>query len=487
MPGLINDETSDFDKLLAAFSSVCSISSVDDILALFGVADLPQAQKYGIFFGVCTFTITVTIVFLLLVFGGSFKRIAEQSDGKSSIPTAIEERIGRPLLLERLLEAQERMIKKYSKGRLTEETTELMSMLINIAPDVAKAQEVMATLVDENEPAIEEKKVAQKKEMELKKFIPNGYEKNYVEAYRKCQEKPGGPTISGLPEARFEAYARAYAGCGINTSTDYRRSYSRMYEAMACASHATEKQYREHWLSRPGDIVGRTVRLEPLEVDRHLQQFYNITCGDAYLENKAFDPNEVWSFEQGGPFKNAKEMHQSFLFQREANEAAFAIVEHLTDKTIGILLLSNDNPRNLSISLELPIVKPSSQGTVEPIEACFLVMDRLFAHGYRRIQLSVDSMDTTGKKLCGRLGFTQEGIIPKDRVVKESNRDSIIYGLLNSDWDKGARSFLYKKLHGEKAQKADLANNKKEDELELQQNFLAEKRAAEALGNAKKL
>ena len=287
--------------------------------------------------------------------------------------------------------------------------------------------------------------------------------------------------LSGVPEARYEAYARAYAGCGVNASTAYKVSYARMYEAVATSNHSCEKKYREHWLERPGDIFGRLVRLEPLEVKRHLEPFHDMTCGDVYKENQCYDPNEVWGFSDEGPFESSDEMRKSFVFQRKMNEAGFAIVESLTDKMIGAVFLTNDNPRNLTISLELPIVKPSSDGTAEQIEACFLLMDRLFALGYRRVQLSVDSMDTLAKKLAGRLGFTQEGLIPKDRVVKESNRDSIIYGMLNSDWNKGARAFLFKKLHGEKTLKSDMANTKKEQTLETQENFLAKEKQKEEM------
>lgn len=133
--------------------------------------------------------------------------------------------------------------------------------------------------------------------------------------------------------------------------------------------------------------------------------------------------------------------------------------------------------KNLKIQLELPIVKPSSEGTVEQMEACFLLLDRLFALGYRRIQIAVDSQDTIGKKVPARMGFTQEGQLPKHRISKEANRDSIIYGMLNSDWDKGARTFLFKKLHGENAQRADASNNLREGELEEQQRVLKEKKA----------
>ena len=288
-----------------------------------------------------------------------------------------------------------------------------------------------------------------------------------------------GPVLSGQPEARYEAYARAFAGCGNDTTHSYNISYARMYEAVAASNHSSEKKYREHWLERPGDIVGRMVRLELLSADRHLQPFYDMTCGEVYRENQAFDPNEVWSFADDGPFDTPADLRKSFVFQRKFNEAGYAIIESVTDQMLGVVMLTNDNPRYLTISLELPIVKPSSEGTAEQIEACFLLLDRLFALGYRRVQLSVDSMDTKAKRLSGRLGFTQEGQILKDRIVKESNRDSIVYGMLNSDWDKGARSFLFKKLHGEKALKVDLENIKKEETLQIQENFLkAEKEKA---------
>ena len=294
-----------------------------------------------------------------------------------------------------------------------------------------------------------------------------------------------GPVLSGVPEARYEAYARAFAGCGVDTSAAYRRSYARMYEAVAASNHGNEKKYREDWFERPGDIIGRMIRLEPLNVKRHLQPFFDMTSGYVYKENRCYNPQEVWGFAEEGPFEKPEELRKSFVFQRKMDEAGFAIVESQTDKIIGVVFLTNDNPRNLNISMELPIVKPSSEGTAEQIEACFLLLDRLFALGYRRVQLSVDSMDTKAKKLSGRLGFTQEGLIPKDRVVKESNRDSVIYGMLNSDWDKGARAFLFKKLHGEKTLKADQENTVKEDELDTQNEFLAKEKQKEAEKNKK--
>ena len=194
----------------------------------------------------------------------------------------------------------------------------------------------------------------------------------------------------------------------------------------------------------------------------------------------------MFGFLNCGPFDNPKSLLESEVFQLERNQSAFAIVDFITDRLLGVIHLSNDDPKNLNVQMELPVVKPSSDGSVEQMEACFLLLDRLFAHGYRRVQMCVDTQDVRGKRLPSRLGFTQEGQIPKHMIVKDANRDSLIYGMLNSDWDKGARAFLFKKLHGVAAQKADATIVAKEEAAHSQEEQLKEKKHAEAMENDKK-
>jgi RimJ/RimL family protein N-acetyltransferase len=194
---------------------------------------------------------------------------------------------------------------------------------------------------------------------------------------------------------------------------------------------------------------------------------------------KAYDPQEVWGFQVEGPFSTAEELQKSFVFQHYDNQSAFAILQNLNDRLVGLIMVSNDNPQNLSVELNSPIAGPSSNGSKEQLEACFLLLDRLFANGYRRVALSIDSKDSQSTKLADRLGFTFEGTLLKDKIIKESSRDSNVFGMLNSDWDKGARKVLYKKLYGAAMTKADLAYNKKEDELDEQQRLLAEEKSKE--------
>ena len=65
---------------------------------------------------------------------------------------------------------------------------------------------------------------------------------------------------------------------------------------------------------------------------------------------------------------------KSGVFHLQRNEAAFAIIESVTDRLLGVVNLTKDDPKNLNIQMEIPIVKPSSDGTVEQIEACFLLL-----------------------------------------------------------------------------------------------------------------
>ena len=169
-------------------------------------------------------------------------------------------------------------------------------------------------------------------------------------------------------------------------------------------------------------------------------------------------------------------MKKSFVFQHYENEAAFAIIQNENGRLVGIVMLRKDDPANLSIQLEPPIVAPSSEGTKEQLEACFLIMDRLFANGYRRIQLSIDDKDVKSKKLADRLGFTLEGCLLKQMIVKDASRDSAFYGMLNSDWDKGARAALSKKLYGASITRGIATFNAAEEELDVQKRGLAEKK-----------
>lgn len=459
---------SDIEKLRLAFAQVtASFGSVEAVLEAFGLAQMPTAQKYGIFFGIIVFICTVSAVIILLIVGGSFRRIQEQAEtGEPTLKAPHEARSQRALLLETLLEARKRLASKYNTSN---------DVVANTDPDTAgKTQALTHTKSSTTHTPLS---------IMLQGDVPDpnnqNYTSNYRDAYHKAHDKPGGATLSGRPEARTEAYARAFASCGTHTQVAYRRSYARLYESVCCHNHATDEHYQQLYEQRPQDIVGKYIHLEAMSVERHLKDLYLVLSGqNVILEHGAYDANQVWAFQPQGPFYNAQEMESSFVFQRKNNEAAFCIVQAVTNTLIGCILVTHDDPEHLSIQLELPLLPPKLDGRPEQLEACFLLMDRLFAHGYRRIQVLVDSQDVVAKKCAARtLGCTLEGVLSKHKIVKDANRDSNVYSMLNSDWNQGGRrATLYSKLYGAKQQMVDAANEKSEQELDARARAMAKKK-----------
>lgn len=179
----INPDASDWDKLQLAFQEVTAkFGSIENILEAFGLADLPVAQRYGILFGCIVFVTTVGSVMALLVFGGTFQRIAEENKtGRSAIESDYRVRLDRPLLMERLLAAQQRLLRENypCRAQRKEGMTALTKMLSSVPP-----------------PKDERNGDSHGVDFNLQRAeIMVGYKQNFILGYRKCQDKPGGELV----------------------------------------------------------------------------------------------------------------------------------------------------------------------------------------------------------------------------------------------------------------------------------------------------
>lgn len=194
------NDVDDLEKLRkAAAEIVARFGSMDNLLESLGLSDMPTAQRYGILFGFVVFTLTLAAVLALLVFGGSFQRLTEQSEaaGQPTTPlTAHDVRSQRALLLEELLASRERMLKQnYPPPAVTEGLTNLTSMLLNEAPRILRSSSgsgggsgIGIGIGSDNHN--KESKDADNNGNNY--YIPPLYQENYEHAYRKCQDRPGG-------------------------------------------------------------------------------------------------------------------------------------------------------------------------------------------------------------------------------------------------------------------------------------------------------
>jgi hypothetical protein len=206
----------DLEKLQRALEQVAKkFGSIDDVLQAFGLANMPTAQRYGILFGCVTFACTIAAVGALLVLGGTFKRLGEQkqggagADGGVALLSASEARQQRALLYEHLLESRARMVRQYDPSTgaapqaagennttattTADHPTQLMKLLWNLARNDVDGSTADAGNENNSNTANNNKKNSNAKSNDSNKgSFPPFYEENYLAAYRKCQDKPGG-------------------------------------------------------------------------------------------------------------------------------------------------------------------------------------------------------------------------------------------------------------------------------------------------------
>ena len=79
-------------------------------------------------------------------------------------------------------------------------------------------------------------------------------------------------------------------------------------------------------------------------------------------------------------------------------------------------------------------ISPAFQGRKRMHEAIFSTLTQLFLRGYRRISTEIDERHYIGRKMLERCGFILEATLRKHQIIRNRNRNTCIYVILNSEW-----------------------------------------------------
>ncbi len=209
---------------------------------------------------------------------------------------------------------------------------------------------------------------------------------------------------------------------------------------------------RERPLREP--MQGRTCCLEPLDLGAHADALYR-----AFAE--APDTRD-WTYLPDEP------PHDLTTYRAEAERRAvsadplhFAVV--VAGEALGTLALMRIDAGNGAIEIGHVNFAPRLQRTAPATEAVAMLMRRAFDEGgYRRLEWKCDSLNAPSRRAAERFGFTFEGVFRQAVVVKERNRDTAWYSLLDREWPR-AREALRRWLDasnfdGDSRQKRGLAD-----------------------------
>ena len=133
-------------------------------------------------------------------------------------------------------------------------------------------------------------------------------------------------------------------------------------------------------------LNGITVRLEPLNVEKHSEDLFQSNSLDVEGEN--------WAYLPYGPFDTLKS-YQIWLEEAASKQdpTFFSIVRKRDDKAVGLASFLRINQTDGSIEVGHINYSPLLQRTREGTEAMFLMMEWAIENGYRRYEWKCNALN----------------------------------------------------------------------------------------------
>ena len=190
----------------------------------------------------------------------------------------------------------------------------------------------------------------------------------------------------------------------------------------------------------PVTLEGRSVRLAPLGLDRDAGPLFEISNGEpARLGDReigSYDADEmVWRYMLGGPFENI-EAFAAYLraLVEMPNGLCLTVFDVPTGQPVGVVTFMSNVPEHLKIELGNIWYSPLVQRTAANTEATYLMLQHAFELGYRRVEWKCNAQNERSRRTALRMGFQFEGIQESHVIIKDRNRDTAWFRILDLEW-----------------------------------------------------
>ena len=183
----------------------------------------------------------------------------------------------------------------------------------------------------------------------------------------------------------------------------------------------------------PVTLRGRTVTLEPLDAERHAAGLWQAVQGH----------DDLWTWLFDGPFATEAALRQSLEEKQAGKSAVFlAIIPNETAKAAGYASFMRIEPAHGVVEVGNILLSPILQRTTAATEAMYLMARHIFDDlAYRRYEWKCNAQNQPSRRAAQRLGFTYEGIFRQHMVIKDRNRDTAWFSMLNTEWPARKRAF----------------------------------------------
>jgi RimJ/RimL family protein N-acetyltransferase len=189
-----------------------------------------------------------------------------------------------------------------------------------------------------------------------------------------------------------------------------------------------------HWTPRPRPdrevLEGRFVRIEPLDVTRHLDGLFE----ELTVTDQDADRRFTWLFET--PPTTRDEL-RAWMEKVAANPDPlfFALIDRDSGRVAGRQSLMRIDPAFGVIEIGNIYWGPTIARKPAATEALYLTASYVFdTLGYRRFEWKCNDLNAPSKRAALRFGFKAEGVFRQHMVVKGRNRDTAWFAMTDGDW-----------------------------------------------------
>lgn len=190
----------------------------------------------------------------------------------------------------------------------------------------------------------------------------------------------------------------------------------------------------------PVILTGQSVRLEPLHLERDAEPLYAVSNGSPIrLRDRsvqAYDADAlIWRYMFGGPFATLDDFVAYLRPQVEAADGlCLCVFDAESGQQVGVANYMNNVPQHLKVELGGIWYSPIVQRTQANTEATYLMLRHAFESGYRRVEWKCDALNERSRRAALRMGFRFEGIQESHLIVKDRNRDTAWFRILDREW-----------------------------------------------------
>ena len=185
---------------------------------------------------------------------------------------------------------------------------------------------------------------------------------------------------------------------------------------------------------RPVMMQGRYVRLEPLDADRHCTALWDAVRGN----------EEVWTWLSDGPHRSEPDLRRALAEKYASTDTLFfaMLPEGTPSSAAGYASYMRIEPAHGVVEVGNILLSPRLQRTRAATEAMYLMGRHIFDDlGYRRYEWKCNAQNEPSRRAALRLGFSFEGIFRQHMVIKDRNRDTAWFAMLDREWPARRRAF----------------------------------------------